>query len=106
MKKVKDIIGLGVALTILLASILWGATEILGLNAEASPRGGTLLLLDKEFYEALQEDSKTNTYSTDKNREYLRQISVSTKYMVETNFRILEQQERIIQLLQFLAEKK
>ena len=32
--------------------------------------------------------------------EYLRQIAVSTRYMVETNLQLLRQQERIIQLLE------
>lgn len=97
---------MGMVLTILFAFALWGASEIFGVRAEASARGGALLVLDREFYEALNGDSKGRTYSSDKNREYLRQISVSTRYMVETNFRILEQQERMIQLLQSLAGKK
>ena len=105
MKKAKYI-GMGAVLTILLACTLWGAAEIFGVRAEASARGGALLVLDKEFYEALNGGSNGRTYSSDKNREYLRQISVSTKYMVETNFRILEQHERMIQLLQSIAGKK
>ena len=105
MKKAKYI-GMGAVLTILLAGTLWGAAEIFGVRAEASARGGALLVLDKEFYEALNGGSNGRTYSSDKNREYLRQISVSTKYMVETNFRILEQQERMIQLLESIAGKK
>ena len=105
MKRAKYI-GLGVVMTILFAFTLWGVAEIIGVRAEASARGGALLVLDKEFYEALNGGSSGKTYSSDKNREYLRQISVSTKYMVETNFRILEQQERMIQLLQSIAGKK
>ncbi|RLB36955.1 MAG: hypothetical protein DRH12_15015 [Deltaproteobacteria bacterium] len=71
--------------------------------ARPLPRG-VYLDIDKEFYEALKAEGgvQSKTYSNDMNQEYLRQIAVSTRFMVETNFRIIRNQERIIQLLETL----
>ena len=66
------------------------------------------LELTKEFYEALKNESSRNskTYSNNPSVEYLKQISISTRFMVETNLKIIEQQERIIQLLHSLENGK
>jgi len=37
--------------------------------------------------------------------EYLRQIAVSSRFMVESNLKILEQQEKMVKLLQEIARK-
>ncbi len=61
--------------------------------------------LTESFYKALRaEDGKT--YSTNKSEEYLRQIAVSTRYAVESNLKIIQQQERIIELLERLNNKR
>jgi hypothetical protein len=69
------------------------------------------LRIDKEFYDALNNNGQNGkkVYSNNpngKSEEYLRQIAVSTKYMVETNIEILKQQEQIIRLLQTIGEEK
>ncbi|NLD37387.1 MAG: hypothetical protein GX654_11015 [Desulfatiglans sp.] len=65
---------------------------------------GVYLRLNKEFYESLRDDRVT-TYSNDKDTEYLREISVSSRFMVETNLQIIRQQEEIIYLLKTIADK-
>lgn len=55
--------------------------------------------LTESFYRALRAEG-TKTYSTDKSEEYLRQIAVSSRYAVESNLKIIKQQERIIELLE------
>jgi hypothetical protein len=55
--------------------------------------------LTEEFYRALRNEG-TKTYTTDRQDEYLRRIAVSTKFMVDTNLRIIEQQARMIELLE------
>jgi hypothetical protein len=71
-------------------------------------RGGERVhvILTRDFYNELRNagGSGGRTYSNDKSHEYLRQISVSSKFMVETNFQILKQQEKIIQLLESLSK--
>lgn len=58
--------------------------------------------LTEDFYRALQSesDSGNRVYGDRKSDEYLRQIAVSAKFMVETNLRLLEMQARIIELLE------
>jgi hypothetical protein len=61
--------------------------------------------LTEDFYKALRNEG-TTTYTTERQNEYLRQIAVSTKFMVETNLRIIEQQARMIELLEKQNSKK
>jgi pyruvate-formate lyase len=61
--------------------------------------------LTEDFYRALRNEG-TKTYTTGGQDEYLRQIAVSTKFMVETNLRIIEQQARMIELLEKQATEK
>ena len=63
---------------------------------------GVYLKLTKEFYEALKAEGEegVKVYSNDPSKEYLRQIAVASRYMVETNLQILKNQERIIKLLE------
>lgn len=69
--------------------------------------GGVYIDLTKDFYEALREDGgNSRTYSNDPSTEHLRQIAVSSRFMVETNLQIIKQQERIIELLQRLVDKR
>jgi len=66
---------------------------------------GVYLRLNKEFYDSLRDDNVT-TYSNNKDTEYLREISISSRFMVETNLQIIRQQEEIISLLRTIADKK
>lgn len=62
---------------------------------------GVYIDLTQDFYQTLREEggSGTKVYSNDPSSEYLRQIAVSTKFIVETNLQILRLQEEIIRLL-------
>ncbi len=70
------------------------------------PQGGrspaVFLDISEAFYRALEaRDGGEKVYGTNAMAdEYLRQIAVSTRFMVETNLQLLRQQERIIQLLE------
>lgn len=71
-------------------------------GAESGPkdqRQKITIELTEDFYQALRNEG-TKTYTTERQDEYLRQIAVSTKFMVETNLRIIEQQARMIELLE------
>jgi hypothetical protein len=63
---------------------------------------GVYVDLTGDFYQALREEGSntTRTYSNDPSVNYLREISVSTRFMVETNLQILKNQERLIELLE------
>jgi hypothetical protein len=60
--------------------------------------------LSDAFYKALG-DEGIKTYNTDKSEEYLRQIAVSARFAVETNLKILKQQERMLELLEAIQKK-
>jgi hypothetical protein len=68
---------------------------------------GLYIELNKEFYQALKEEATggTKVYSNNASEEYLRQIAISSRFIVETNLQIIRQQENMIELLQTLLEK-
>lgn len=77
-------------------------------SSNAPIHGGIYIKLTKDFYEALKGDGSggSKTYSNDPSSAYLKEISISTRFMVETNLQIIKNQERIIQLLENLKENK
>lgn len=93
-----------VALTLLLSlaaiSAVWGQERI-----RSTHESGIYLELTEEFYRSLRDGNleEGRQYSNQVSDEYLRQIAVSSRFMVETNLKILEQQEKIIQLLEALS---
>ena len=68
---------------------------------------GVYIELTEEFYEALRNNSYggSKTYSNDQSKDYLKQIAISTRFMVETNLQILRHQEKMIRLLENLQGK-
>ena len=68
---------------------------------------GVYIKLTKEFYDALKDTNSAGAkvYTNDPSTEYLKQIAISTRFIVKTNFQILKQQERMIELLQSLQTK-
>jgi hypothetical protein len=69
---------------------------------------GLYIELNKDFYEALKEEGtgRTKVYSNNPSEEYLRQIAISSRFIVETNLQIIRQQENMIELLQTFLEGK
>ena len=61
--------------------------------------------LTRQFYEALQQadNGKTRSLGTNSSETYLQQIAVSTRFMVETNLRLLKEQAEIRALLRELV---
>ena len=92
------ILGSGLA-AVLAALILLGYPTARADSGSNERRQKITIELTEEFYRALRNEG-SRTYSTERQDEYLRQIAVSTKFMVETNLRIIEQQARMIELLE------
>jgi hypothetical protein len=63
--------------------------------------------MTKDFYEALKKNGSNSkrVYGSKMSDEYLRQISVSTKFMAETNLQIIKQQEQVIRLLESISKQ-
>jgi hypothetical protein len=95
---------------LLLGMILFGSVLAYSEDKASGKRipEGIYIELTRDFYEALKEGGHggSKVYSNDPSTQYLRQISISSRFMVETNLQILKQQERIIQLLDTLLEKQ
>ena len=102
-KQTRIVLFIGLILGILLLGSVTGYGQDTGSRVQVPE--GVNIDLTKEFYQALR-DEGTKVYSNDPSIEYLRQISISARFIVEANFQILKQQERIIQLLQSLQGDK
>jgi len=70
-------------------------------NIRHRPTEGVYIDLTKDFYQALKEEGGpgSKTYSNDPSLGYLREISIASRFMVETTLQILKGQDRIIQAL-------
>jgi hypothetical protein len=94
--------------------LLMISSSSLTLGQEQGPPPGRIpqgiyIELTNDFYRALQEEGGGDTkfYSSDHSAMYLKQIAISSKFLVETNLQILKQQEEITRLLRSsLGEKK
>lgn len=96
--------------TVVFSYGLIGAAALLMVSATGAvaaddPPAQIEVELTESFYRALRAEGAA-TYSTDKSEEYLRQIAVSARYSVESNLKIIKQQERIIVLLEKLNQSK
>jgi hypothetical protein len=94
----------------LLLTIALGLGPNLALAGQAvptsSPEVEIHLDLTRQFYEALDraEGAQARTLSTDRSDRYLEQIAISTRFMVETNLRLLKEQAEIKALLRELLK--
>jgi hypothetical protein len=69
---------------------------------------GVYLELTRDFYEALRHegDGGVTVYTNDPSAVHLKEIAVSTRFLVQTNLEILKQQEIMNELLRRLMEKQ
>jgi len=69
---------------------------------------GVYIKMTKDFYEALKNEGSqgTKVYTNNPSNAYLKQIAISTRFMVETNLEILKQQERMNQMLDSLLKDR
>lgn len=91
-------LGIGLVGAMLVVGLVYFQGDLAGADSKER-RNRVTIELTEDFYRALRNEG-TKTYSTERENEYLRQIAVSTKFMVETNLRIIEQQSRMIELLE------
>lgn len=90
----------GCLLGVTLGQVFTGFTQDSGQRCPVPD--GIYVDLTKDFHKALREEGRANsrTYSNDMSLTYLKEISISTRFMVETNLEILKNQERIMQMLE------
>lgn len=87
----------------LLALMLWVPGLSYGGDSASGTKipEGVYIELTRDFYETLRDEGGrgTRVYSNDPSVEYLRQMAISSRFMVETNLQILRLQEEILRLL-------
>ena len=88
---------------VVLALTLFAAKGV-GVEAAEKPKTKVEIQLSESFYRALR-DANGTTLSTDKSEAYLREIAVSSRFTVESNLKIIEQQRRIIELLEAIRQQ-
>jgi hypothetical protein len=81
-----------------------------GAPAAAGPppdRGSVHVILSGEFFEALSRLERTSgvTYG-DRQEALLEKIALSCQYLVKTNLTLIEQQERLLRLLEGQAKAR
>lgn len=95
---------------ILLGVIIFTSSKIYGQDAHDRARipEGVYIKLTKDFYDALKNENSrgTKVYTNNPSQEYLEQIAISARFLVETNLQILKQQEKILELLNSHLENK
>jgi ABC-type sugar transport system substrate-binding protein len=78
-----------------------------GTGTGAGTRGGPYVILDGEFWKAMEKLSRAeaNTYG-DQQVPLLEKIALASQYMVKTNLTIIRQNDQIIHLLEELNRKR
>lgn len=88
----------------MLGIVLWSPGMTHGTDKGPKRRlpEGMYIELTRDFYETLLSKGAADStvYTNDLSKEYLRQIAISSRFLVETNLEILKQQKKMIQLLQ------
>lgn len=63
------------------------------------------VVLSREFFEAMAKLGQTGTTYGDRQEVWLEKIALSCQYAVKTNLTLIQQQERVIRLLEELARQ-
>jgi hypothetical protein len=75
-------------------------------GATSGPRGmrgqSPVVLLNGEFFQAMEKLSNSGVVSGDRQEMFLEQIATAARFTVKTNLTIIEQNEKIIRLLEDL----
>ena len=98
-----------IAVSVILTFLCLPVANYAGDSGSDSPvPEGVYIKLTKEFYDSLKGKGQggDNLYSNDPSIEYLKEISISSRFTVETNLHIIKQQEQIIRLLESILINK
>jgi len=96
-------------LTCALAGLLWSFSQGLVVStavAQSSPAASPYILLNQEFFEAMAKLNRSGVTYGDRQEPLLQQIATASQFMVKTNLTLIQQQERIIHLLEELNRKR
>jgi len=109
MLKTTSRVGIGAWLCLLLVVLLSGTLAVpSGQSQEHSGGPGrkgvsgksAYVILSGEFFEALEKLSRSEVVTGDRQEQLLQQIAVAQRFTVRTNLALMEQNEKIIRLLE------
>ena len=108
MKMIKKIYDVIIMTSILFAMVLCAPLLTYAQDSNIDIPEGVYIELTRDFYESLKGEGQrpAKVYTDDPSIEYLKEISISSRFMVETNLQILKQQEQILKLLQSILKDK
>lgn len=102
-------LGMGALLCLLLAVFLLITLVVPPSQGDESPEGSrhrgvygkrSYVILSGEFFEAMEKLAKSGIVTGDRQEQLLEQIAVAQRFTVRTNLALMEQNERIIRLLE------
>ncbi len=100
-------VGLLVAGLVLAARPLPAAAQTDTTTTTTGKSRGPYVILTGEFFEAMEKLSRANAHTYgDRQEPLLEQIAVASKFVVKTTLTLIQQNERIIHLLEELNRKR
>ncbi len=85
------------------ASSVWGAPSG-SPKPESQPAKSPVVILSGEFFQAMEKLAKSEAYG-DRQELLLEQIATAQRFLVKTNLALIEQNEKIIRLLEELNRR-
>lgn len=92
-----------------LAALGWLALSPALADAPGADRArgpGLSVILSRDFFEAMNKLSQSGATYGDRQEVWLEKIALSCQYTVKTNLTLIQQQERIIRLLEELNRQR
>ncbi len=99
---------LGLVWLALLAVPSWGQTPPAAAKYRGFGRQGPVVVLDSDFFKAMEKFSNSDSndvVSGDLQEHYLKQIATAQKLVVKANLTLIEQNQKIIRLLEDLKSQ-
>jgi hypothetical protein len=99
---------LGLALVVVLVSTLGlvGTAPGQATTPQADSQVKPYVILSGEFFDAMAKLSQSGVTYGDRQEPLLEQIALASRYMVKTNLTLVQQNEKIIRLLEELNRKR
>lgn len=89
----------------LLALPLWGAETPVSTGSKAPGGRSPMVLLSDEFFQTMENLARTPDVYGDRQEQYLAQIAAAQRFLVKSHFALLEQNEKILRLLEEISRQ-
>ena len=83
----------------------WGGSPSTSPEHQALLGRNPVVILSKDFFQAMEKLSKSGVVYGDRQELFLEQIATAQRFVVKTNLTLIEQNEKIIRLLEELTRR-